>query len=248
MNREISAIILAAGKSTRLYPLTLETPKVLLPVAGRPMIDWTIGWLRQHGITRVAINLHHLSEKVDAYLGDGARFGIQIKYSREEELLGTSLGAKVMSKYFAGLHVIIYGDVLCDFDLTRMIEFHRQHQALATLALFPRVARKDVGGVSLDAVDRINDFKERIADADTGYDYANGGIYVVEQSLFDMESNAAFSDFGNDLLPALVKKGFPIFGYRLSAGDYLLDMGTSERYRKVNEDALSGKVKVAVTA
>ena len=244
MKEQVSAIILAAGKSTRLYPLTLTTPKVLLPLAGKPVINWTLGWLQQHEIRRAAINLHHLGEKVETYLGDGSQYGMQIKYSKEENLLGTALGAKMMSGFFSGLKVIIYGDVVCDLDLTAMIAFHLQRKAVATLALFGRADRRDVGGVKMTTDDRIMGFKERIDETDNGYDYANGGIYVADPSIFTLEDSREFSDFGSNLLPELVAKGYPVYGYKLGAGDYLMDMGTKERYRRVDADARAGKVKV----
>jgi len=144
-------MILAAGEGTRLRPLTLETPKVLLPVGGRPLIEHTLAWLRSHGIREIAINLYHLGDKIKDFLGDGSHFGVKISYSEEEKLLGTAGGAKRMAHLLLpnpqspipspqsptpSPFVVIYGDVLTNFNLTAMLQFHREKSALATLALF----------------------------------------------------------------------------------------------------------------
>jgi len=243
---KIGAIILGAGKSTRLYPLTLMTPKVLLPVAGAPMIIWTIAWLKRHGITDIAINLHHLGEKVEEYLKDGSDFGVRVTYSRETELLGTALGAKVMSQFFSDVQVVVYGDVLTDFNLTDMLMYHSRCNAVATLALFNKGQRDDVGAARLRPDNRIINFVEKPAQNDLSCRYANGGIYVVNRSVFDHVPDNSFSDFGTDLLPRLIAQGLPVFGYKISMLDYLLDIGTAERYAKANEDALKGKVKINI--
>ena len=96
-DKTMKAMILAAGEGPRLRPLTLETPKVLLPVGGRPLIEHTLAWLRSHSIREVAINLYHLGDKIKDFLGDGSHFGVKISYSEEEKLLGTAGGAKRMA-------------------------------------------------------------------------------------------------------------------------------------------------------
>jgi NDP-sugar pyrophosphorylase family protein len=203
--------------------------------------------LKRHGISDIAINLHHLGEKVEEYLRDGSAFGVKMIYSRETELLGTALGAKVMSQFFGDVQVVVYGDVLTDFNLTEMLKYHSRCNAVATLALFNKGQRDDVGAVRLRPDDRIISFVEKPAQNDLSCRYANGGIYVVNRSVFDHVPERGFFDFGNDLLPRLISQGLPVYGYKISMLDYLLDIGTAERYAKANEDALKGKVKINLT-
>jgi NDP-sugar pyrophosphorylase family protein len=112
------AMILAAGEGTRLRPFTFETPKVLLPVGGRPLIEYSLSWLRSHGIREVAINLYHLGNNIIDSLGDGSRFGMEIVYSPEETLFGTAGGVKRMERFFNDTFVVVYGDNFTNFNLT----------------------------------------------------------------------------------------------------------------------------------
>jgi NDP-sugar pyrophosphorylase family protein len=122
----VKALVLAAGEGTRLRPLTLNKPKPMLPIAGKPLLEHTIAWLRGHGITRIAINLHHQPEAITGYFGDGRRWGVELTYSHEETILGTAGAIKKLEGYFDDTFVVVYGDVLTDLDLTALIEFHNQ--------------------------------------------------------------------------------------------------------------------------
>ena len=149
------AMILAAGEGTRLRPLTLETPKALLPIRGRPLIEHQLFWLNHHGIREVAINLYHLGNKIKDHLGDGSRFGMKICYSPEETLLGTAGGVKRIEHFFNDTFVVVYGDILTDFDLSDMVKFHREKKAVATLAIFEAPNPWEVGVVELNKEGRI---------------------------------------------------------------------------------------------
>ena len=145
----MKAVILAAGEGTRLRPLTFNTPKVLLPIAGVPLLVLILLWLRRHNITEVALNLHHLGEKIRDFLGDGSDFGLKVAYSHEDVLLGTAGGVKRMECLFGGTFVVVYGDVLADFDLTYMIRLHQDRGALATLAVKEVPSYWEVGVVRM---------------------------------------------------------------------------------------------------
>ena len=243
--REITgAMILAAGKGTRLSTLTDSTPKVLLPVANFPILEWILAWLRNYGISEIAINLHHLSDRVQTFLGDGSRFGIKVHCSYERELLGTALGAKKMAQYLGEDFVVCYGDVLTDLNLTDMIRYHFGHRAIATLALFPVSHRNDVGVVTLDKENKVTAFTEKAGKMASQPVFANGGIYIMNKAVFNFVDRDGYMDFGNDVLPRLVMAELPVYGFPIDNDDYLLDIGTLERYRKANEDTLAGKVKI----
>ena len=131
----MKALILAAGEGTRMRPLTLDKPKPMLPVAGIPLLEHILLWLRKHGVDQVAINLNYRPEAITGYLGDGSRWGVEITYSYEDPILGTAGAAKKLEDYFEdGPFVIVYGDVLTDMDLMRLLRFHHDREAAATMA------------------------------------------------------------------------------------------------------------------
>jgi NDP-sugar pyrophosphorylase family protein len=243
MAREVTKVmILSAGEGTRLRPLTLETPKVLLPIEGRPLIEYTLTWLKSHGISEVAINLYHLGDKIKDLLGDGSRFGMRVVYSEEETLLGTAGGVKKMEHFFDGTFVVFYGDNLTDFNLSTMVKFHREKKALATLATFEMSNPWEVGIVEMNDEGRVLSLVEKPQSPISNL--ANGGVYVLEKEILRYIPRQGFSDFASDIFPKLIELGLPIYGYRLKPEDYFIDIGTMSKYQKVNEDVKAGKVRI----
>ena len=240
----VKAMILAAGEGTRLRPLTLETPKVLLPVGGVFLIEYTLSWLKSHGISQVAINLYHLGDKLEDFLGNGSHFGMNISYSTEETLLGTAGGVKRMEHFFDGTFVVVYGDVLTDFDLSQMIRFHQTKNSLATLALLEVPNPWDVGIVGINKRRRILSFVEKPPPGSKVGNLGSGGVYVLEKGIFNYIPSESSSDFAYDIFPKLIEFGLPVYGHILNPDDYLIDIGTIDNYRKANEDVRAGKVKI----
>jgi NDP-sugar pyrophosphorylase family protein len=134
----MKAMVFAAGQDERLRPLTGKIPKALVPVAGRPMIEYPLLLLRHHGIREIIINLYHLGEQIEAYLNDGAKLGLEITYSKEQELLDTG-GGLLKAKPFLqdGTFIVVNTDVLIDLPLADLIDFHRVKKATASLVLRP---------------------------------------------------------------------------------------------------------------
>jgi NDP-sugar pyrophosphorylase family protein len=237
------AMILAAGEGTRLRPLTLTMPKAMVPVAGRPLIEHTLTWLKSHGVAEVGINLHYLGSRIVDCLGDGSRFGLKIVYSHEEALLGTAGGTKRLEAFFAGdRFVLIYGDILTDLDLDEMVEHHVKAGAVATIVLFAAPNPHEVGIVETDSQGRILSFVEKPARGTEKGNLANGGVYVLEPAVLEHIQSGYF-DFGFDVFPSLLRQGMPLHGYKLKDEDYLLDIGSIEKYRRANDDYLARRVK-----
>ena len=235
----MKALILAAGEGTRLRPLTLDRPKPMLSIAGKPLLEHTIAWLKQHGVTRMAINLHHQPEAIASHFGDGHRWGVQFVYSYEEQLLGTAGAARKLQSFFDDTFVVVYGDVLTDMNLTAMLDFHRTHQAaagstppLATIALYRVPNPSDCGLVGLDGNQRITCFVEKPPPEDVFTDLANAGVYVLEPAILDHIPPDTFYDFGNDLFPRLLERGIPLYGCPIGPEEYLMDIGSREEYRQ----------------
>jgi len=228
----MKAMILAAGEGTRLGPLTTDRPKPMLPVAGRCLLEYTVAWLRHHGVRRIAINLHHRGEVIAEHFGDGADFGVEVTYSREEALLGTAGGAKRLEAFLDEPFVLVYGDVLTDLDLTALIRFHRAQPPgeRLTMALYSVPNPTDCGIVRLDDRGRVVEFVEKPPPDAVFSDLANAGILVVEPEILAHVPGERFFDFGRDVFPLLAERAVPMYGWPLPTEAYLIDIGSHEKY------------------
>ena len=214
-------------------------PKVLLPIGGQPLIEYQLSWLKHHGIQEVAINLYHLGNKVKDFLGDGSHFGVKIFYSTEEKLLGTAGGVKRMEHLFHNTFAVVYADVLTNFNLSAMIKFHQEKKAVATLVIFEAPNPTEVGVVEMSPEGRILSFVEKPKAANLELQsLASGGVYVLEEEVFKYIPTQGFSDFAYDIFPKLLELSLPIYGYALKSQDYLIDIGTIEKYNQANKDVL----------
>lgn len=244
--RTMKAMVLAAGEGTRLGPLTHDVPKVLLPVGDTPLLVLILAWLRSHGVSEVALNLHHLGNKIADFLRDGSDFGLKVAYSHEDVLLGTAGGVKQMQHLFNDTFVVAYGDVLADFDLARMIRLHQNRGALATVAVKEMARYWEVGVVRMDEDSRIQSFVEKPPRGSAPGNLGSAGVYVLEKEVLDYTPSGVFSDFAYDVLPKMLSDGMPVYGHVLREEDYLIDIGTPENYRQANEDMKSGRVRCEV--
>jgi NDP-sugar pyrophosphorylase family protein len=231
-------MILAAGEGTRLRPLTLDRPKPMLPVGGRPLLEHIIAWLRHHGVTRIAMNLHHHPQVVMGHFGSGSALGVEITYSVEEQILGTAGGAKRLSAFLDETFVLVYGDVLTDFDLDALVEFHRSRPKTPHLSIcLYRVPNPwDCGIVALDEGGRVIRFVEKPKKREVFSDLASTGVLLVDSELLKYVPDGCFYDFGHDLFPALLEAGVPLYGWTLPESAYLLDVGSPERYARVQQE------------
>ena len=235
------AMILAAGEGTRLRPLTLTVPKVMVEIGGVPLIDHQTSWLKRHGIREIAINLHHLGEKVQAHMGDGSAHGIRMAYSWEDVLLGTAGAVKKMEPFFGQTLVVLYGDVLTDLPLSRVIEIHRANRALATIVVMEMEATGK-GVIELDASGRVTRFEEKPSDGARRSSLTNAGVYILEKEALGYVPSSIPADFGYDVFPRMVRSGARVFGFILSENDYLVDIGTLDKYRQANADVRTGRL------
>ena len=238
----MKAMILAAGKGTRLGQLGKTIPKVLLPVGGEPLLGHTFRWLKGHGISAVALNVNHHHQQVIDYVGDGTRLGIPACFSHEDTLLGTAGGVKKMEHFFDDTFVVVYGDILVDFDLRAMVQFHNDKKSSATLALIKVADPSGFGIVETDTDRRITGFVEKPAPGTTSSRLANAAVYILEKQVLDYVQGDSFCDFGFNVFPQLLQADIPMYGYALGNSEYFMDLGTPEKYRKANEDFSVGNV------
>jgi len=246
-------MILAAGEGTRLRPLTLDRPKAMLPVGGKPLLEHLVTWLRQYGVVEIAMNLHDKPEVVTGYFSDGHRFGVSITYSYEEQLLGTAGAVKRLQNLFDGTFLVIYGDVFTNLDLLRLIRFHDGRHSetergdgiagmaatspdpFLTLAVYRVDNPSACGLVELDDSGRARRFVEKPSPDGVFTDLANAGVMVLEPGILDHIPPNTFYDFGRDLFPRLLERGVPVYGCPLGNGEFLIDIGTPAAYRRGQE-------------
>jgi mannose-1-phosphate guanylyltransferase/mannose-1-phosphate guanylyltransferase/phosphomannomutase len=236
----MKAMILAGGLSTRLYPLTKQVPKPLVPVAGVPNAVHLIRYLRSYGFDEIAINVHYLSDAIIAALGDGSAFGVRLTYSYEPELLGSAGGVKKIESFFGDETFVVVGcDDLTDLALDRIVEFHRERDAIATIGLVECEEVDQYGVVVIDERGKIVGFQEKPAKGTERSKLANTGIYVFSPKIFDRIPPDEFYDFGKQVFPALQIASEPFYGFD-ARGAYWADIGTPGEYRRASYDVVSG--------
>ena len=231
----MKGMILAAGAGTRLHPLTVDVPKPMLPVAGVPTLEWIVRWLCSYEVRNIAINLFHRPIPVIAHLGDGAAFGAAIAYSVEERILGTAGGVKRIQNYFDESMVLVYGDVLTDFDLKSLIDFHHSKGDAphASLSLYHAPNPSECGIVEIDQDGRVKRFVEKPKPDEIFSDLANAGVLIIDTPLLDAIPVNTFYDFSHDLFPKLLEAGTPLYGFAMPLETYLIDIGTHDKYKRV---------------
>ncbi len=236
------AMILAGGLSTRLYPLTLDVPKPLVPVLDRPVVDHVIHYLASHGVDDMIINVHYFAEAVESYIGDGSRWNVRMAYLREPELMGSAGAVKQVESRFESTFVVIGCDDVTDIDLRAALEFHKEHRAEATIVLAEADDVSQFGVVIVDGDGRIREFQEKPAPGTERSKLANTGIYIFEPELLKRIPAGAFYDFGKQVFPEMLAAGARFFGMRQTA--YWCDIGTPREYRRGHFDALRGAVQL----
>jgi NDP-sugar pyrophosphorylase family protein len=235
----MKALILAAGKGTRISHVAGGSPKPMLPIGERPLLERLIGWLRESGITSVAINLHHLPEVIPAYFGNGAAHGVSLTYSFEPELLGTAGAAKALAAFLDERFVVVYGDIFTNCDLRRIIDAHQLPRAdghsLLTMAVYRVTNPTECGLVELATDGRIVRFIEKPPVEDVFTDLANTGLLVCEPQILNLIPAKTVYDFSRDLIPYLLNTGAPIYGVELQAHEFLIDIGTPAGYERAQQ-------------
>jgi mannose-1-phosphate guanylyltransferase len=237
----MKAMILAAGEGVRLRPLTQRIPKCMVPCRGKPILEHTLEWLRQFGVTQVVVNLYHLPDVITDYFGDGSRWGMGITYSPEAELLGTAGAVRNVAWFFDGPFLVWYGDNLSRCNIDRLAAFHCSKGGAGTIALHHREDPTSSGIVGLDDQDRITRFLEKPKAEQVFSHWVSAGIFVLEpEVLQDIPSQGA-PDFGRDVFPSLLARGTPLYGYRLSEAEGLGWIDTPEDLRRMEEATCTGE-------
>jgi mannose-1-phosphate guanylyltransferase len=235
----MQALVLAGGEGTRLRPLTLTTPKPVLPLAGRPFLTFMLDWLHHHGVDEAILSLGFLSDAVHEVLGD-IQSGMRLRYVHEDEPLGTAGPVRLAADQgmLADRFLVLNGDVLTDMDLTAEIAQHERTGAEGTLALVEVEDVASYGVVPTDGDGRVIEFREK-APGPAPTNRINAGAYVLERSVTELIPAGRAVSFEREVFPQMVGNGL----YGWAADAYWIDIGTPERYLEATWDLLAGRVE-----
>ncbi|HEX5083442.1 MAG TPA: NDP-sugar synthase [Blastocatellia bacterium] len=236
----MKAMILAAGFGTRLWPLTVGRTKPAIPFLNRPLIAYTIEYLKRYGVGDLIVNLHHEPDSVRAQIGDGSNYGVRIDYSIEEpEILGTS-GAldRVRDQLEKETFIVVNGKIITDIDLGAALATHRDRKALATLVLLPNLKRERFSEVRITEDGRIAEFAGFPAPGNLQTPLMFTGMHILEPGIFDYIPRGIFSDSVRDVYPRAMADG-KIIAAHVAGGDSLWrELSTIERYLAISLEFL----------
>jgi len=250
----MKAMILAAGKGTRVRPITYLIPKPMIPILQKPVMEFLIELLRQHGFDQIMINTSHLAEQIENYFRDGQQWGVHLGFSFEgyfqdgqpvAQALGSAGGMRKIqdfSGFFDSTFAVLCGDALIDLDLTEVVKFHKAKGSLATIVLrqVPKEEVSSYGVVVVDDEGRIQQFQEKPKQEEALSNTINTGIYIFEPEVFDYIPSGVEYDIGGDLFPKLAAAGVPFYGINMDF--QWVDIGKSSDYWQAIMKVLRGEV------
>jgi mannose-1-phosphate guanylyltransferase len=251
----MKAMILAAGKGTRVQPLTYEMPKPMVPILGKPVMEYLVENLARHGFRDIMVNVSHLPQQIERYFGDGRRWGVRIGYSFEGHIhdgrivstpLGSAGGIKRIqdfSAFFDDTFAVVCGDALIDLDLTRALRLHWQNRAKASVCVHKVAPARvsDYGVVVCDDDGRISSFQEKPAVEDARSNLVNTGIYIFEPEVLDLIPAQQEYDIGGQLFPQIVAHEMPF--YAIHEPFNWVDIGRLSDYWEANQQLMQGKLR-----
>jgi len=237
----MKAVILAGGKGRRLGSLTSETPKPMIRIGGIPLLHHQVNLLAKYGFKEIIILVNYLKSPIQEYFGDGSNFDVQISYFEEQIPLGTTGGIKEIENQLTDDFLVLYGDVMINMNLNRLIEYHTSKDSRCTLVLHPNDHPSDSDLVETDDYGRVVGFHPKPHESGKWFhNMVNAGAYILAPEILQLLSKGVKADFGREIFPAVFKT-IRMYGYQTS--EYLKDMGTPDRLGKVITDYESGKIK-----
>ncbi|MBN3886508.1 MULTISPECIES: NDP-sugar synthase [unclassified Nostoc] len=252
----MKAMILAAGKGTRVRPITYTIPKPMIPILQKPVMEFLLELLRQHGFDQIMVNVSHLAEEIENYFRDGQRFGVQIAYSfegkidddgkLEGEAIGSAGGMRRIqdfSPFFDDTFVVLCGDALIDLDLTAAVKWHRAKGSIATIITksVPKEEVSSYGVVVTDEEGRVKAFQEKPSTEEALSTNINTGIYIFEPEVFNYIPSDVEYDIGSQLFPKLVEIKAPF--YAIPMDFEWVDIGKVPDYWRAIRGVLLGEIK-----
>jgi len=237
----MQALILAGGKGTRLRPLTVYTPKPIVPICNRPFLLYQIDTLRRAGITDITLSLSYQPQKIEQQLGDGSDFGVHLRYMTEPQPMGTAGAYKFAEGLIREPTVVFNGDILTDLDLKAVIREHDERHATATIVLTPVENPSAYGLVETEPDGRVRRFLEKPKADEITVNTINAGTYVLNPSVLDYIPDGENHSFEYGLFPNLLAHKESFYAH-IPQRTYWMDIGTPERYLEVHDDLLNNRV------
>ena len=238
----MQALILAGGKGTRLRPLTLYTPKPVVPICNRPFLLYQIDTLRRAGITDITLSLSYQPLKIEQQLGDGSEFGVKINYTVEPQPMGTAGAYKFAEELIRQPTVVFNGDILTDLDLRAVIKEHKERGASATIVLAPVENVSAYGLVETEDDGRVRAFLEKPKADEVRVNTINAGTYILEPQMLDLIPTGENYSFEYGLFPDLLRRGEKFYAH-VPDETYWIDIGTPARYLQAHHDLIAGRVR-----
>lgn len=237
----MQALILAGGKGTRLRPLTVYTPKPIVPICNRPFLLYQIDTLRRAGITNITLSLSYQPNKIEQLLGDGSDYGVKLNYTVEPQPMGTAGAYKFAEDRIREPTVVFNGDILTDLDLKAVIREHNERKAAATVVLQPVENPRAYGLVETEKDGRIRRFLEKPKEEEITCNTINAGTYILEPRVLDFIPAGENYSFEYGLFPNLLERK-ELFYAHVPPRTYWIDIGTPERYLQAHHDLLANRV------
>jgi glucose-1-phosphate thymidylyltransferase long form len=236
----IKAIIMAGGKGTRIRPLTLIRPKPMIPVANRPLMDYVIEKVKNAGYKDIILTLNYLQSQIKRDVQKKYR-GLNITYSVENHPMGTAGGVKKAGRHVNDTFFVLSGDVLVNVDLNKLLKFHREKKAIATMVLTPVDDPTHFGIAVMDDNNKIINFLEKPSPGEVFSNVANTGTYIFEPEILDyIDTGKGEVDFSHDIFPILIEEEAGIYGYKFNG--YWNDVGRPETFLQANYDVLNQEI------
>ncbi|HEY5522678.1 MAG TPA: mannose-1-phosphate guanyltransferase [Desulfuromonadaceae bacterium] len=240
----MKAVIMAGGFGTRIQPLTGSMPKPMIPLFNRPIMLHIVELLKKYDITELVMLLYHQPFYIKNFFRDGSDFGVKITYVTPIADMGTAGAVKAAEKYLDERFLVISGDLLTDFNLKKIVDFHADHKAKATITLTSVKDPLQFGVVITDKEKRITQFLEKPGWGEVISDTINTGIYVLEPEILKYIPEGENFDFSQDLFPLMLKKKEALFG--VTARGYWRDIGNTDSYREAYHDIFKGRVHLKI--
>ena len=232
------AIVLAGGEGTRMRPLTRRTPKPLVPLLNRPLLDHLLLHLAAHGFDEITLALTHRAEAIQQSFGRGERLGLALDYAYEDTPLGSGGAIASIAAGWNETFLVCNGDIVTDLDLLGMLSAHRERAAELSISLFEVADPSAFGVADLDEADRIRRFVEKPPREEAPSHYANSGMWLFEPSLLADMDATRFNRVEDELFPTLASAGRPMYGFQHDG--FWLDVGNPDAYLRANLDLVTG--------
>lgn len=237
----MKVVIIAGGQGTRIASVNSEIPKAMIPIAGKPVLEYEVELAKRYGFTEFLFIIGYLGGQIETYFGDGSPWGVHIDYYKEEKPLGTAGALGLLKEQLTDDFFVFYGDTVTDFDMQAMLAFHKSKQADATLFVHPNDHPYDSDIVEMDSEGRVKGFCHKPhPEGFVSHNVVNAALFIFSPKVLEQIEPGVKSHIEKHVLPACIDAGMRLYGY--VSYEYIKDMGTPDRYYSVCDDVISGKV------